>query len=79
MRRCDLTDTHAQRDGFTSVAEMHEALDTHYPGLGMDDPVDVVTFDSFSAFRQRVTATIDEHGVSPSKTSNGRPHMVLNG
>jgi hypothetical protein len=44
-----------------------------------DEPVDVVTFDSFSAFRRRVTATVDEHGISPSKTSNGRPHMVLNG
>jgi hypothetical protein len=44
-----------------------------------DEPVDVVTFDSFSAFRRRVTATVNEHGVSPSKTSDGRPHMVLNG
>ena len=47
--------------------------------LHFDEPVDVVTFDSFSALRQRVTATIDEEGVSPSKTSNGRPHMVLHG
>ena len=45
MRRCDLTDTHAQRDGFTSLAEMHEALNAHYPGLRMNDPVDVVTFE----------------------------------
>lgn len=47
--------------------------------IRFDEPVDVVTFDSFSALRQRVTATIDEEGVSPSKTSNGRPHMVLHG
>ena len=45
--------------------------------LHFDEPVDVVTFDSFSAFRKRVTATIGEDGISPSKTSNGRPHMVL--
>ena len=47
--------------------------------VDFDEPVDVVEFDSFSAFRKRVTATIDETGVSPSKTSNGRPHMVLEG
>ena len=45
--------------------------------LHFDEPVDVVTFDSFSAFRQRVTATIDAKGVSPRHTSNGRPHLVL--
>lgn len=55
---------------------------TSSPGLYkitvvFDEPVDVVTFDSFSAFRKRVTATIGEDGISPSKTSNGRPHMVL--
>lgn len=42
-----------------------------------DDPVDVVTFESFSAFRQRVTATVDVHGVSPARTSDGQPHMRL--
>lgn len=42
-----------------------------------DEPVDVVTFDSFSAFRQRVTATIDETGRTVEKTSNGCPHLEL--
>ncbi|OAP37763.1 hypothetical protein AU381_13375 [Sinorhizobium glycinis] len=42
-----------------------------------DEPVDVVTFESFSAFRQRVTATIDESGRTIEKTSNGRPHLEL--
>ncbi|MDK1490671.1 glyoxalase superfamily protein [Sinorhizobium sp. 7-81] len=42
-----------------------------------DEPVDVVTFESFSAFRQRVTATIDENGRTVEKTSNGRPHLEL--
>lgn len=45
--------------------------------LHFDEPVDVVTFDSFSAFRSRVKATIDSKGVSPRHTSNGRPHLVL--
>lgn len=40
-----------------------------------DEPVDVVTFDSFSAYRTRVTATVDEYGVTAAKTSDGVPHM----
>lgn len=45
VRRCDLTDEQARRDGFSSLAELHEALDTHYPGLGSEDMTDVVTFE----------------------------------
>ena len=42
-----------------------------------DAPVDVVTFESFSAFRCRVTATVDENGRTVERTSNGRPHLEL--
>lgn len=42
-----------------------------------DQPVDVVTFDSFSAFRSRVHATIDAYGRSPAHTSDGEPQMQL--
>lgn len=45
--------------------------------IQFDDPVDVVTFDSFSAFRHRVSAVVDETGISAEKTSNGEPHMQL--
>ncbi len=45
--------------------------------IHFDEPVDVVTFESFSAFRQRIHAQIDENGVSPRRTSNGLPHLVL--
>lgn len=45
VRRCDLTDEHARKDGFSSLAELHDALDTHYPGLSRDDLTDVVTFE----------------------------------
>ncbi len=45
--------------------------------LHFDEAVDVVTFDSFSAFRQRVTCTIDRTGKSAEKTSDGRPHLQL--
>jgi hypothetical protein len=42
-----------------------------------DKPVDVVTSELFSAFRQRVTATIDLRGISPARTSDGEPHMRI--
>ncbi|WP_077500485.1 glyoxalase superfamily protein [Sinorhizobium sp. A49] len=45
--------------------------------MKFDEPVDVVTFESFSAFRQRVTATVDETGRTIEKTSNGRPQLEL--
>jgi len=45
--------------------------------IDLDDPVDVVTFDSFSAFRRRISATINANGKSAEKTSNGVPHLML--
>lgn len=49
----------------------------HKITIHFDEPVDVVTFESFSAFRQRINAQIDGNGVSPRKTSNGVPQLVL--
>lgn len=45
--------------------------------LHLDEAVDVVTFDSFSSFRQRINATVDSHGVSVGKRSDGVAHLVL--
>ncbi|PHR91803.1 MAG: hypothetical protein COA69_11555 [Robiginitomaculum sp.] len=45
--------------------------------LDFDEPVDVVTFDSFSAFRKRVQCVIGPKGQSPQKTSNGEPQLCL--
>ncbi|KZL17911.1 hypothetical protein PsAD2_02840 [Pseudovibrio axinellae] len=45
--------------------------------LHFDEPVDVVSFDSFSAYRQRVTCTINADGTTSERTSDGEPHMVL--
>lgn len=45
--------------------------------IHFDEPVDVVTFDSFSAFRQRVLCRVDAKGISPDKTGDGQPHMRL--
>jgi hypothetical protein len=41
------------------------------------EAVDVVTFDSFSNFRKRVSNTVDSMGRSFNRTSNGQPHIVL--
>ncbi|MBL3703899.1 hypothetical protein GI582_14470 [Sulfitobacter sp. BDSS02] len=45
--------------------------------LHFDEPVDVVTFDSFSSFRQRVSAVIDDEGRSLYRISSGAPQLVL--
>jgi hypothetical protein len=42
-----------------------------------DEAVDVITFESWSAFRKRVTCTLGEDGRTVEKTSNGVPHMQL--
>ena len=43
-RQCELSEKQARNDGFGSLAELQEALDTHYLGLAADDEVDVVEF-----------------------------------
>ena len=45
--------------------------------IQFDEPVDVVSFESFSAFRQRVETTVNREGISPARTSDGEPHMVI--
>jgi len=45
--------------------------------LDLAEPVDVVTFESFSAFRRRISATIGEDGQTVEKTSNGQPQLTL--
>jgi hypothetical protein len=50
---------------------------SHRVTIHFDEPVDVVEFDSFSAFRQRVTSSLNAEGRTANKTSNGRPIMEL--
>ena len=45
--------------------------------LRFDAAIDVVASAHFSAFRRQVSATVNAQGVSPQKTSDGQPHMVL--
>ncbi|MEM8554695.1 MAG: glyoxalase superfamily protein [Pseudomonadota bacterium] len=53
--------------------------DSYRVTVKFDTALDVVTFDSFSSFRSRITARINGKGVSLSKLSDGTPHLVLEG
>lgn len=57
--------------------EVLKPADRYRITLQFDEPVDVVTFDSFSAYRQRVSCTIDRTGQTAEKTSDGQPHVQL--
>jgi hypothetical protein len=59
-----------------SLAAMGSA-DLYKIVIHFDEPVDVVTFESFSAYRRRISALIDRNGMSKSHTSNGIPHLLL--
>ncbi|MEM6556305.1 MAG: glyoxalase superfamily protein [Pseudomonadota bacterium] len=45
--------------------------------LHFDRPVDVVDWESFSAYRQRVSAFVSPEGISWAKTSDGIPHLTV--
>ena len=45
--------------------------------IHFDEPVDVVTFDSFSAFRQRVKVRVSSEGETWERTGDGEKHMVV--
>lgn len=45
--------------------------------INFDEAVDVVKFKSFSAFRKRVSAVVNKDGVTPAKTSDGKPQLVI--
>lgn len=45
--------------------------------IHLDEPVDVVSFDSFSALRRRISGTIGQNGRSVQRRSDGTPHLEL--
>ncbi len=45
--------------------------------IQLDEAIDVVEFDSFSALRQRIQCAVDETGVTAEKLSNGNPMLAL--
>lgn len=64
-------------DGTVLGVQAHTASDRYRVTMDFDAPVDVVTFESFSAYRKRVSCTIDSTGRTVEATSDGTPHMVL--
>ena len=42
-----------------------------------DEAVDVVTFESYSNFRQRVSCVLGANGVTAEKTSDGKPQLTI--
>ena len=46
--------------------------------LDLDEAVDVVSFDSFSCFRKRINATINQNGITSEKNSLGVPILKIN-
>jgi len=45
--------------------------------LDLDEAVDVVRFDSFSNLRKRIRVEVGPGGHSRERTSDGRPHVML--
>lgn len=45
--------------------------------VSFDEAVDVVSFESFSSWRKRVTSQVGPDGVSPQRRSDGTPHMQI--
>jgi hypothetical protein len=45
--------------------------------IRFDAPIDVIPFEGMSSLRQQVSARLDRHGRTFEKTSDGRPHVVL--
>ncbi|MEM1149515.1 MAG: glyoxalase superfamily protein [Pseudomonadota bacterium] len=43
----------------------------------LDEAVDVAASPRFSAWRKRISATVNQFGVSPERTSDGTPHLYL--
>jgi hypothetical protein len=45
--------------------------------VNFDEPVNVTPTFMFAAYRQRVVATVDIHGISSALRGNGNPQMIL--
>ncbi len=64
-------------NGEIRALESYSQTDRFRIALHFDEPVDVVTFESFSAYRQRVSCFIGRDGKTIEKTSNGEPQLRL--
>lgn len=63
--------------GVLKAIQKHSNKGAWRVSIQLDQPVDVVSFDSFSSWRHRITGTVDQNGVSMRKRSDGMPHLTL--
>ena len=59
------------------VVSVARAGDGYNLSLQLKQPVDTVEFESFSNMRSLIRGFVGVDGVSPRKTSNGRPQLVV--
>lgn len=64
-------------EGEVVAVQLLATTDRFRVAVAFDEPVDVVTFPSFSNFRSRVSCVIDRQGATAERTSEGRPHLQL--
>jgi len=61
--------------GILKAIQKHGNTGAMRVSIQLDHPVDVVSFDSFSSWRHRITGTVDQNGTSIRKRSDGTPHL----
>ncbi|MBW8640529.1 hypothetical protein K1W69_25275 [Hoeflea sp. WL0058] len=59
------------------IISMSGSMDHRDVEIRLDEPVDVVTFESFSNWRSRISGTINADGRSHRKTSDGAPQLTV--
>lgn len=63
--------------GLLIGVQLSSTMQSYTVTVMFDEPVNVTPQFMFAALRQRVTATVDIHGVSPARRGNGEPQMRL--
>ncbi|OAM84284.1 glyoxalase superfamily protein [Devosia elaeis] len=63
--------------GMLIGVQLAASMQTYTLTVMFDEPVNVTPDFMFAAHRQRVTATVDIHGISPALRGNGQPQMRL--
>ncbi|KQW31868.1 hypothetical protein ASE36_06550 [Rhizobium sp. Root274] len=59
------------------IVEIRSSNSGHAVSIRFDQPVDTVTFASFSNLRRVARGVVDDSGRSVEKTSNGVPHLII--
>lgn len=69
---------HYLRQAFTGeIIAITSSSSGYSLSVRFDEPVDTVTFESFSNMRRVARGVVDDRGHSAEKTSNGMPHLII--